>query len=114
MQGLSAWLRDKTALIELDSCEHVVGTAATLAEAVLKAAPSVSILTTSREPCGRRARRYIVWPHWNYRLIRSISPPMMRFAIQLSSCSTSVRGRQWTSSELLMQTCRQFWRFVGG
>ena len=49
-QGLSAWLRDKTALIVLDSCEHVVGAAATLAEAVLKAAPSVSILTTSREP----------------------------------------------------------------
>jgi hypothetical protein len=26
VQGLSAWLRDKTALIVLDSCEHVVGT----------------------------------------------------------------------------------------
>ena len=50
LQGLSAWLRDKTALIVLDSCEHVVGAAATLAEAVLKAAPGVSILTTSREP----------------------------------------------------------------
>jgi predicted ATPase len=50
VQGLSAWLRDKTTLIVLDSCEHVVGAAATLAEAVLKAAPSVSILTTSREP----------------------------------------------------------------
>jgi predicted ATPase/DNA-binding winged helix-turn-helix (wHTH) protein len=50
VQGLSAWLRDKTALIVLDSCEHVVGAAATLAEAVLKAAPGVSILTTSREP----------------------------------------------------------------
>jgi DNA-binding winged helix-turn-helix (wHTH) protein len=50
VQGLSAWLRDKTALILLDSCEHVVGAAATLAEAMLKAAPGVSILTTSREP----------------------------------------------------------------
>ena len=50
MQGLSAWLRDKTALIVLDSCEHVITAAATLAEAVLKAAPGVSILATSREP----------------------------------------------------------------
>jgi len=50
VQGLSAWLRDKTVLIVLDSCEHVVDAAATLAEAVLKAAPGVSILTTSREP----------------------------------------------------------------
>jgi predicted ATPase/DNA-binding winged helix-turn-helix (wHTH) protein len=50
MQGLAAWLRDKTALIVLDSCEHVIAAAAALAEAVLKAAPGVSILATSREP----------------------------------------------------------------
>ncbi|MFL5268284.1 MAG: ATP-binding protein [Stellaceae bacterium] len=50
LTGLVAWLRDKAALIVLDSCEHVVGAAAALAEAVLKAAPGVSILTTSREP----------------------------------------------------------------
>jgi predicted ATPase/DNA-binding winged helix-turn-helix (wHTH) protein len=50
LRGLAAWLRDKTALIVLDSCEHVIDAAAPLAEAVLKAAPGVSILTTSREP----------------------------------------------------------------
>jgi len=48
--GLTAWLRDKAALIVLDSCEHMIDAAASLAEAVLKAAPGVSILTTSREP----------------------------------------------------------------
>jgi len=47
---LAAWLRDKAALIVLDSCEHAIDAAATLAEAVLKVAPGVSILTTSREP----------------------------------------------------------------
>jgi predicted ATPase/DNA-binding winged helix-turn-helix (wHTH) protein len=50
LAGLVAWLRDKAALIVLDSCEHVVGAAAALAEAVLKAAPGISLLTTSREP----------------------------------------------------------------
>ncbi len=50
LRGLAAWLRDKTALIVLDSCEHIIDAAAALAEAVLKAAPGVSILTTSREP----------------------------------------------------------------
>ncbi|TMJ58304.1 MAG: transcriptional regulator [Alphaproteobacteria bacterium] len=50
LAGLAAWLRDKAALIVLDSCEHVIGAAAAVAEAVLKAAPNVSILTTSREP----------------------------------------------------------------
>jgi predicted ATPase/DNA-binding winged helix-turn-helix (wHTH) protein len=50
VSGLTAWLRDKHALIVLDSCEHVVGAAASIAEAVLKAAPRVHILATSREP----------------------------------------------------------------
>jgi len=50
VQWLTAWLRDKAGLIVLDSCEHLVDAAAALAEAVLKAAPSISILTTSREP----------------------------------------------------------------
>jgi predicted ATPase/DNA-binding winged helix-turn-helix (wHTH) protein len=50
LRGLAAWLRDKTALIVLDSCEHVIDATAALAEAVLRAAPAVSILTTSREP----------------------------------------------------------------
>jgi predicted ATPase/DNA-binding winged helix-turn-helix (wHTH) protein len=49
LAGLAAWLRDKQALIVLDSCEHVIGAAATIAEAVLKAAPRVCILATSRE-----------------------------------------------------------------
>jgi predicted ATPase/DNA-binding winged helix-turn-helix (wHTH) protein len=50
ISGVTAWLRDKHALIVLDSCEHVIGAAASIAEAVLRAAPSVCILTTSREP----------------------------------------------------------------
>ena len=37
-------------MLVLDSCEHVIDAAAALAEALLKAAPGVSILTTSREP----------------------------------------------------------------
>jgi predicted ATPase/DNA-binding winged helix-turn-helix (wHTH) protein len=47
---LTAWLRDKHLLFVLDNCEHVIGAAAALAETILKAAPGVSILTTSREP----------------------------------------------------------------
>jgi predicted ATPase/DNA-binding winged helix-turn-helix (wHTH) protein len=49
-RALAAWLRDKAALLVLDSCEHVIGAAASLAEMLLKAAPGVSILTTGREP----------------------------------------------------------------
>jgi predicted ATPase/DNA-binding winged helix-turn-helix (wHTH) protein len=50
LPGLAAWLRDKHALIVLDSCEHVIGAAAALTETILRSAPRVAILTTSREP----------------------------------------------------------------
>jgi predicted ATPase/DNA-binding winged helix-turn-helix (wHTH) protein len=50
ISGLAAWLRDKRALIVLDSCEHVIGAVAVIAEAILKGATRVSILATSREP----------------------------------------------------------------
>jgi predicted ATPase len=48
--GLTAWLRDRQALIVLDNCEHVVEAAANLAEEIVKSAPGVAILATSREP----------------------------------------------------------------
>jgi predicted ATPase/DNA-binding winged helix-turn-helix (wHTH) protein len=48
--ALTGWFRDKRALIVLDSCEHVVSAAASIAGAVLKAAPRICILATSREP----------------------------------------------------------------
>ena len=50
VSGLAGWLRDKHALIVLDSCEHVIGAVAVIAEAILKAAARVSVLATSREP----------------------------------------------------------------
>jgi predicted ATPase/DNA-binding winged helix-turn-helix (wHTH) protein len=48
--ALSAFLRDRSILLVLDSCEHVVEAAATLAEALLRASPGLGILSTSREP----------------------------------------------------------------
>jgi predicted ATPase/DNA-binding winged helix-turn-helix (wHTH) protein len=43
-------LRDRTLLLVLDNCERLVEPIAVLVEAVLQAAPGVSILATSREP----------------------------------------------------------------
>ena len=50
ISGLAAYLRDKRLLLVLDSCEHVVETAASLAEAIFAEAAEVHILATSREP----------------------------------------------------------------
>jgi predicted ATPase/DNA-binding winged helix-turn-helix (wHTH) protein len=50
LTALAAWSRDKHMLIVLDCCERVIGAATAVAEAVLRAAPRVCILATSREP----------------------------------------------------------------
>src|SRR6202453_2713565 len=47
--GLLAFIGDKKILLVLDSCEHVIGVAAALAERVVSEAPQAHILTTSRE-----------------------------------------------------------------
>jgi predicted ATPase/DNA-binding winged helix-turn-helix (wHTH) protein len=50
LTALAACSREKHMLMVLDCCDHVADAAAALAEAVLRAAPRVSILATSREP----------------------------------------------------------------
>ena len=50
MPGILAFLRDKSMLILLDNCEHLVEAATSLAEKVLQGAPNVHLLATSREP----------------------------------------------------------------
>ncbi len=43
-------LRPRHALLVLDNCEHLVDSVATLVDLILRAAPRVSIVATSREP----------------------------------------------------------------
>jgi predicted ATPase/DNA-binding winged helix-turn-helix (wHTH) protein len=48
--GLVAALAGKDMLVVLDNCEHVIEAAATLAEGIVRGAPGVHVLATSREP----------------------------------------------------------------
>ena len=50
LAALARALTSRRLLLLLDNCEHLVGAAAGLADAVLEAAPSITILATSREP----------------------------------------------------------------
>ena len=43
-------LRSKQLMLVLDNCEHVVGAAARMAEALLRANPATRVIATSREP----------------------------------------------------------------
>jgi predicted ATPase/class 3 adenylate cyclase len=49
---LTSFLRSKQLLLILDNCEHVVAACARLAEALLRACPSLRVLASSREPLG--------------------------------------------------------------
>ena len=47
---LLAYLRDRELLLVLDNCEHLLDTAARLADDVVRRAPGVRVIATSREP----------------------------------------------------------------
>ncbi|MFD7499081.1 ATP-binding protein [Streptomyces sp. NPDC059832] len=49
---LSARLRERRTLLVLDNCEHLIDACARLADTLLRAAPGLHILTTSRQPLG--------------------------------------------------------------
>ncbi|MEV6420788.1 BTAD domain-containing putative transcriptional regulator [Streptomyces sp. NPDC051662] len=49
---LAEYCAQRRLLIVLDNCEHVIDTAAGLAETLLTGCPGVSVLATSREPLG--------------------------------------------------------------
>jgi non-specific serine/threonine protein kinase len=57
---LCATLADRELLLVLDNCEHIVAECAELASQVLRAAPRVRLLATSREALGVPGER--VWP----------------------------------------------------
>ncbi|MDR8408438.1 LuxR C-terminal-related transcriptional regulator [Nonomuraea sp. 3-1Str] len=59
---LADHLRDKHALIILDNCEHLVRACAVLAEELLRAAPRLHILATSREAMGFAGERIMPVP----------------------------------------------------
>ncbi|WP_370688651.1 winged helix-turn-helix domain-containing protein [Roseomonas sp. GC11] len=66
--SLASALGGARRLIILDSCEHVIGAAACLAEQILQAGPGLQILATSREPLRAEGE-------WTYRLPSMECPP---------------------------------------
>ena len=51
-ETLAEALRDRAALLVLDNCEHLVDACAALVDGLLRSAPGLRILATSREPLG--------------------------------------------------------------
>jgi predicted ATPase/DNA-binding winged helix-turn-helix (wHTH) protein len=49
MNGLATFLRERQMLLVIDNCEHLIDAIALLSESILRGAPDVNILATSRE-----------------------------------------------------------------
>jgi predicted ATPase/DNA-binding winged helix-turn-helix (wHTH) protein len=68
LAALIASLRDKHVLLVFDNCEHVIAAAAELTTQILRGAPNVQIIATSREPLRAEGEHL-------YRLAPLASPP---------------------------------------
>jgi predicted ATPase/DNA-binding CsgD family transcriptional regulator len=60
LQAAVEYLREATALLVLDCCEHVVNAARRVAQVLLRGCPSVAVLATSRSPLDIAGE--LVWP----------------------------------------------------
>jgi predicted ATPase/class 3 adenylate cyclase len=54
------YLRNKKLMLILDNCEHLIAECARIADALLRAAPGLQIMASSREPLGIAGER--TWP----------------------------------------------------
>jgi predicted ATPase/DNA-binding NarL/FixJ family response regulator len=59
---LLSYLRDKQLLLVVDNCEHLLGAAAQFVTAVIRAAPGVRVIATSREPLSAPGEHVIPVP----------------------------------------------------
>ncbi|WP_298929005.1 AAA family ATPase [uncultured Ramlibacter sp.] len=86
LASLAAFVRGKQMLVVLDSCEHIIESAAAVAEAILRAEEGIHVLSTSREPL-------LGWGEWLYRLspmglpepgaVATVQEAMAHSAVQL-------------------------------
>jgi predicted ATPase/DNA-binding CsgD family transcriptional regulator len=60
LQAAVEYLREETALLVLDGCEHVLDAARRVAEVLLRRCPSLAVLATSRSPLDIAGE--LVWP----------------------------------------------------
>lgn len=61
-EALAGWLRDRSVLLLLDNCEHVVDAVTAFCDVHLAAAPGMHVLATSREFLGVRGEHAIRTP----------------------------------------------------
>jgi predicted ATPase/DNA-binding CsgD family transcriptional regulator len=71
---LLPFLRDKELLLVVDNCEHLLGAAADLLTEVIRAAPGVRVLATSREPLSVSGEHVIPVPPLDLPAAHAVEP----------------------------------------
>lgn len=69
LSSIANYLREEACLLVIDNCEHVIDPVVDVVEAILRHAPDVFLLATSREPLR-------VADEWVYRLQPLAAPPV--------------------------------------
>jgi non-specific serine/threonine protein kinase len=70
-------LRHRTLLLVLDNCEHLIATCAELVESLLRGAPQLRIVATSREALGVPGETICRTPSLSVPEVTSVSPDMI-------------------------------------
>jgi predicted ATPase len=101
LETICAHLKQRRALIVLDNCEHLVKAAAELASAILRSAPYVRLLASSREALHVPASSATRCTRCPYRTaVASINcPTRPRFACSSSARSSTGRPSQLGAAE---------------
>jgi predicted ATPase/DNA-binding winged helix-turn-helix (wHTH) protein len=87
--SLLAFLREKKTLLVLDNCEHVIDTAAALAERVVSESPQAHVLATSRETLRARGE--------HVHLLHSLEGPPDNSGL------TAIEALAYPAAELFME-----------
>ncbi|WP_433250608.1 BTAD domain-containing putative transcriptional regulator [Streptosporangium sp. CA-135522] len=111
LDRLSAALSAKDMLLVLDNCEHVVDQAAKLAELLLRAAPGLRILATSREPLAVAGEALWSVPALEVPAGSGLSEVAESDAVRLFVARATASARGFTleadNAEAVAQLCRR-------
>jgi predicted ATPase/DNA-binding winged helix-turn-helix (wHTH) protein len=112
--ALITFLRDKRLLLLLDNCEHVLSEAAAVAERIIKEAPSVHILATSRETLrveGERVQRLfpLEYPTEQTAITAAEARkyPAVQFFIERGSANTDRFSLDDANVPMIVEICRK-------
>jgi len=114
LPGLIGSLSGKKALLVLDNCEHVIEAAAALATAILKGAPEVHILATSREPLRVEAERIVRLPplanppaSTNLTAAEALAFPAVRLFVERATASLDAFQLSDADAPFVIDICRR-------